>query len=185
MARTTYVDSARKTKSGKRPTCYTCKQPIEIGQAYAWNQPNRFSPRYQWHQSCPTPSASVLESNEKRGTAMSAIEGAYSDLSNMESDDAFLADIKAIVEQCAEGVREAAEMWRESASNIEDGFGHSTSISEEMEEHADTYDGVADEIEQCSDQVDDIDQFESFEEWAEAAVSTVSEDLENAEGNLD
>lgn len=191
MARTTHVASARKTKDGERPFCYTCHEPIEVGQAYAWNQPSRFSRRFSWHETCPAPGASVLESNEKRGTAMGAFEDAYKALDDLkpeeykEDPEAFLADIKSIVEQCAEQVREAAEMWRESASNIEDGFGHTTSTSEEMEEHADTYEGVADEVEQCGDQVDERDQFETFAEWAEAAVATVSEDLGNTEGNLD
>lgn len=191
MARTTHVASARKTKGGERPVCFTCHFPIGVGQAYAWNQPSRFSPRYQWHETCAAPGASVLESNEKRGTAMGAFEDAYATLSELtfedynEDTDALVADMQAALDQCAESVREAAEMWRESASNIEDGFGHATSTSEEMEEHADTYETVADEVEQCADQIDDRDQFESFEEWAEAAVATVSEDLNNAEGNLD
>jgi uncharacterized protein YukE len=191
MARTTYVASARKTKGGERPTCYTCQEPIGVGQAYAWNQPSRFSRRYQWHQDCPAPNPSVLETNEKRSTALAAFEDAYDALSNLTfvayNDDveAFMADLQGILDQCAEGVREAAELWRESANNIEDGFGHATSTSDEMNDHADTYDSVADEVEQCADQLDERDAFESFEEWTEAAVATVTEDLGNVEGNLD
>jgi hypothetical protein len=191
MARTTYVASARKTKDGERPTCYTCQEPIGVGQAYAWNQPSRFSRRYQWHQSCKAPNPSMLESNDKRAAAMAAFEDAYEALSGLtfeeykEDEESLKGDLQGILDGCADGVREAAEMWRESASNIEDGFGHATSTSDEMEEHADTYESVADEVEQCGNEIDERDQFESFEEWAEAAVATVTEDLGNVEGNLD
>lgn len=194
MARTTFVASARRTKDGTRPTCFTCQKPIEVGQAYAWNQPNRFSARYQWHQSCRAPRGSVLESNEKRGQAYAAFEDAYDALDAVETDKvedtedgqkALIDELKGIAEQCAEGIREAAEMWRESASNIEDGFGHETERSQEMNDHADTYESAADTAEQAGDSVDDRDQFDTIEEWAEATVATFREDLESAEGEID
>jgi DnaJ-class molecular chaperone len=55
--------------------------------------------------------------------------------------------VQAALEDAAQGARDLAEEKRESASNIEDGFGHPTSMSEELEEIAQTLDGWADEIE--------------------------------------
>lgn len=192
MAQTHHVASARKTKDGKRPSCCTCHQPIEVGQAYSWNQPSRFSARYQWHQSCKAPRPSTLEPNEKRGAAYAAFEDAYDSIDALREQEwtdpeALLDAWKDIVSTCAEGVREAAEMWRESASNIEDGFGHETEQSMEQNEHGDTYEGVADDIDQQADELDDYeaDQWENLQQWVDATLDSMSELLGDCEGSLD
>jgi hypothetical protein len=209
MAKTTFVKSARQTKDGERPTCYTCQRPIEVGQSYFWNQPNRFSRRYTWHAGppamlgCKAPAPSVLESNEKRSTAMAAFENAYDALDGINAESYYNTeneadalrpdperltdDLRHIIEDCGEAVREAAELWRESASNIEDGFGHSTSASDEMNDHADIYDGVADEVDQVEVEVEDFDpeSDETFDEWAERIIDAVREALSSAEGSID
>jgi hypothetical protein len=58
----------------------------------------------------------------------------------------------------AEGVREVAEEYRESASNMEEGFGHATSMTEELEEKADELDSWADDVENALDGEDDFDE---------------------------
>ena len=193
MARITSVTAARKRKPGQPPfVCYTCRKPIVEGQAYNWVQPSRFSSRYNWHADHAPPPPSVLESNEKRARAMEAFESAYDELDAIDTDAVTDADdlmtlIREVLDSCAEGVREAAEMWRESATNIEDGFGHATTISDEMNEHADLYDGVADEVEQVADGLDEYraDEWDSIVEWARSAVEAAGEDLGSAEGEID
>lgn len=191
MARTEHIKSARKTKDGSRPTCYTCNQPIAIGDSYNRNQPSRFSRAYCWHAACKAPAPSVLESNEKRSMAMAAFEQAAEDLAALDAgaysdSDALLADVRSVLEQCAEGVREAAEAWNESADSIEDGFGHETYQSAEMREHADTYEGVAYTVEQIylddwsGDAVD-----EPFAEWAQGVLDAAQTELDAAEGDID
>lgn len=176
MARTTYVEKARASKKDR--TCFTCNQPIEAGQAYAHNQPNRWSMRYQWHRTCAMPPASLLESNDKRAAAMAAFEDAYSSLDEIDTEgDTVQDDVEALISTAADGVREAAEMWREGAQAIEDGFGHSTYQSEEMTEHADVYDGVADTIESIDVGMGDEDPLDLIER--------VREELGSAEGDLD
>jgi hypothetical protein len=56
-------------------------------------------------------------------------------------------DVEAALSDAAQAVRDIAEEKRESASNIEEGFGHSTSMSEELEQTAEALDSWADEIE--------------------------------------
>lgn len=202
MARTTFVASARATKTGERPNCYTCHEPIEVGASYAWAQPSRFSMRYNWHTTCKAPRASALESNDKRAAAMAAFEDCYDQLDELRTtdhgvdtdvdtteDDGTVAEtvvesIKSILESCAEAVREAAELWRESASNIEDGFGHATSQSEEFESNADEVESVADEVESIDVPEYSESDWDSFEEWVDSTIDTVTEDVGSAEGNL-
>lgn len=56
-------------------------------------------------------------------------------------------DVKAILEDAAQAVRDLAEEKRESAQNIEDGFGRATYQSDELNEVADNLDSWADDIE--------------------------------------
>ena len=83
-----------------------------------------------------------------------------------------------------EGVREAAELWRESASNIEDGFGHPTSMSEEFEGYADEVDGIADEVEGIEPEEYEAEQYNSIAEWIDATLDSVVDELGSIEGNL-
>ena len=56
-------------------------------------------------------------------------------------------DVEGILSEAAEAIRELAEQRRESAQNIEDGFGHATYQSEQLESDADELDSWADEVE--------------------------------------
>ena len=72
-----------------------------------------------------------------------------------EAQEAFNAgvesvdDVEAILSQAAEEIRGLAEEKRESAGNIEDGFGHSTYVSDELNEVADSLESWADDVEQA------------------------------------
>jgi len=211
VAQTQHIKSARKTKDGNRPRCVTCTQPIEVGQGYYKNSPSRFSQTYTWHEGCAGPRASALESNEKRSQAYAAIEDAQEAVeaitgdfkvaddptSNVEDTD-YETRARLVMEQItdigvalAEGINEAAELWRESASNIEDGFGHETERSAEMNEHADTYEEVANEAESITDQVsewlepDEGDMADEFDAWLEQAKQEAIEAIDNLYGTLD
>lgn len=62
-------------------------------------------------------------------------------------DVSTVEDVTELLENAANDVREIAEARRESAQNMEEGFGHSTTQSEELEEQADALESWADEIE--------------------------------------
>ena len=191
----TYVKSARARKDGKPPfRCTTCTQPIEPGQAYAWSQASRFAMRYSWHQTCAAPRASVLEGNEKTSTCMAAFEDADEALSAIDLEsievtaladednpddldtrkrEALRSEIESIGQNLQQGIQDAADMYHESASNIEDGFGHATEQSEQAEENATLYEDIASNAEQVVDELDfdyDPEAWDSWADWAEDVV---------------
>lgn len=214
MATIEHVNKARKAQG----PCYTCDKPIEAGQAYDWFKANRFSRRYVWHHDCQQPRGSVLEANEKRSTAMAAFEDAYDAVDAIRTNldtyqeapeghtdedgtwtpeiaaAALLDDLRAAAGSCVEGVANAAEMWHESANNIEDGFGQATSQSDEMNERGDDWEQVASDIETITDEVDEYDASQwgdggenpwiGWAEWAESALDAFTEVLGDQEGAL-
>lgn len=161
MSSINVVDKARaRTKGKPQYKCHTCHETIEVGQAYSWFRASRFTSRFNWHTACKRPAPSVLETNEKRATAMAAFEAAYEAIDNATS----LADLIDAVQEAATGLREAADAWHESAQAIEDGFQHATSQSEEMNERGDEWEAAADELDNFD--LDD-DYTEEDESWTE------------------
>ena len=73
-----------------------------------------------------------------------------------------------------EAVREVAEEYRESAQAIEDGFGHPTYQSDELNERADELDGWADDVEGVD--FDEWDPDPDDERWED-------EDMDSAESD--
>lgn len=59
-------------------------------------------------------------------------------------------DVTAILEAAAEEIRGLASEKEEAAQNIEDGFGHPTSASEEIADQAEQLNSWADDVEQTS-----------------------------------
>lgn len=121
---------------------------IAPGEAFMWIKPksgpyggavrNRHSSHPTWH---PWEYSSSLSAR----TAQISHDAwkAFSE-QTFESPE----DVTALLEQVAEDIRALAEEKRESASNIEDGFGHTTSQSEELESIADELETWADDVEQ-------------------------------------
>lgn len=76
-------------------------------------------------------------------------------------------DVEGHLQEIAEEVRELAQEKEESASNIEDGFGHETQTSMDLNEQAEALNNWADEIEQI-----DIPEFpEPESRWYIKAAS--------------
>lgn len=90
-------------------------------------------------------------------------------------------DWQAVAENIAERIEELAEEKRESAQNIEAGFGHSMPQSEELEEAADGLDDWATEIRDAANGLDDPpdeDDFEDDEENDQKAEDLYEEALD-------
>jgi hypothetical protein len=140
MARITTV---RKRTVGKRGpqsmSCATCHQPIEYGQPYKWFKAKRSygGVRYNYHPDCHIPPS------HRTTSRMGTIYDAQESFDPGETID----DIESALSEFAQTVRDVAEEYRESASNIEEGFGHSTYQSEELAEKAETLDSWADDLE--------------------------------------
>jgi len=150
MARINYR-SARKNY-----TCSRCGDTISPGEPYRWAK-TRYGPKII---RCMKPSceikASELTGSEKLSQLYAVQEG-LQDLQIASFDT--LQDLSAELETFSEQVTEVAEMYRESAQNIEDGFGHSTWQSEELESKADEVESWADEIHEFAAGIESIETF--------------------------
>lgn len=152
MARLNKVKSFRgtsKTEDGCL-TCGKCRTKIEPGMPYQW-WANRLPGSRSGSKSVRcmncTPTAAEMTPG-RRGELMRIQDDAERQISEWEGDN--YDDLEAIANSIAEEIRGLGEELRESAQNIEDGFGHATYQSEELEQRADDIDSQADEIEQCS-----------------------------------
>lgn len=142
------VDDRTKPKPNLRcdfPGCGVGPQPGQIvpGQAYKHITP-KSGPyggtqrnRHEEH-----PSWNVWEYSSSLSARIAEIESHFdpSQFDNVE-------DLQSHLDEIAEEIRSLAEEKRESASNIEDGFGHATFASDELNEQADALESWADEVE--------------------------------------
>lgn len=110
---------------------------IKVGMAYKWIEPSGQRVRNR-HETCPT--WNVWDYSSSLSARIAQIQ---SDEPEGESED----DFKDWANSKAEEIRELAEEKRESASNIEDGFGHATYQSDELNETADNLEQWADDLE--------------------------------------
>lgn len=171
-------------------TCGKCKKEIKKGDGYLWWK-GRYGPR---HVRCPScrPRASELESNEKVSALLAAIEDAEAGIDrwlSLATTD--LSDLQTTANEAAEAVREVSEMFLEGQQNIEDGFQHSTSQSDEMGERGEALEESASNLESLSleewdenggdeEEMDD-EKEDRFNTWAEEQAQTVRDALEEIE----
>jgi hypothetical protein len=129
------------------PTCDSCHKPIEVGQPYKHISPKSgpYGGRtLNRHGHCPDWNVWDYSSSLSARIAQIQHDGWQTfDATTFESTD----DVTSALSEVAEEIRSLAEEKRESAGNIEDGFGHATSASDELNEQADTLDGWADDVE--------------------------------------
>jgi len=189
VTRINLVASARARKDGRpERKCYACHLPIAVGTAYRWAQPSRYSARIDWHDACPAPAPSALESNEKRSMAMAAFEAAYDDAEALRDSgaDAIKDEAEALLSCLSDALGEVEEMYRESAANIEDGFGHPTSSSEEQEEMADTYSSMIGDLDSDLDawDEDDTERTEDAADYVERIADEVAGLIADAESQM-
>lgn len=136
--------------AAKQGTCEACPEAIEVGQPYNWIKSRR-GPKRSRHATCRRFRPSDLTSNDKLSRLYSIqerIEDEASAWGLLESTD--LADLVTALDDAAVEAREVADEYRETAENLEQGFGHSTSQSEEIASNGDEVDGWADELESLS-----------------------------------
>jgi hypothetical protein len=134
-------------KSKPKPlyTCSACNKPIEIGTPYKHISP-KSGPyggrKMTRHESCP--SWQVWDYSNSLSAQLARISYEFgNEIDQAETPD----DVQSALAAAAESIKEIAEQKREGASNIEEGFGHPTSQSEELEQMADDLESWADEVE--------------------------------------
>ena len=125
-------------------TCDACGKPIEIGTPYKHITPKSGpygGSKRTRHESCPSWQVWEYSNSLSAQTARIAYDFSNAIDSAEEPDD-----VQSALDDAASSVEEIAEEKRTGASNIEDGFGHPTSQSEELEQMADDLDQWAEEI---------------------------------------
>lgn len=151
MPRVTTVKSAR--TSTKVRNCRQCGHEIAVGESYK-HFTKRFSPTV-FYCSQHSPKGSDLVGG-KAGDLIRIGEDLDLSLSGAEA----LEDVESALESAVEEANQLAEELRESVSNIEDGFGHATMVSEELEERADALESWVSELESAKDEVSDMGEDE-------------------------
>lgn len=128
-------------------TCGKCHQEIKVGDPYKHISPRSgpYGGRTMYRcVSCPD--WHVWEYSSSLSARVAEISHDFWESFNgttFESTD----EVQELLNDAAERVREIAEEKREGASNIEDGFGHETQQSQELNDVADQLDSWADDIE--------------------------------------
>lgn len=182
MARTTYVEKARKAPgSCMSPTCSHAERTIAVGESY-----KHFSIRSHkgargfkkvYHRDCSVPRSHTTTSSQL-GTIYDAQDSGEQAIAALEADPENPESLREIASQVAEGIREAGEMYGESSDNIESGFGHSTYVSDELREKADGCENWADEVENLDFEEYDPDDFEAFSEAPEQEKDESDEEFQ-------
>ena len=183
--RTITVDD--KTKPLPNHVCGKCGKEIEVGQPYKWIAPKSGPYGGRKLFRCGTcPSWQVWEYSSSLSARLAQVSHEFDQAvggCSPESDEfdadwdggLYLDEVRTALEAAAETIREIAEEKREAASNIEDGFGHPTSQSEELEQIADDLDAWADDVAEV-----DFSEFDRASEFADGECSTCG-----GEGALD
>jgi len=174
------VTVADKTKPLPPYTCDSCQLPIEIGKPYKHITPKSgpYGGRKRTrHEDCPT--WQVWEYSNSLSAQLAQISHDFwSSVDSAEDTD----DVQSALDDASAAIKEIAEAKREGASNIEEGFGHPTSASEELEETAESLDQWADDVEQAT--IPDLPEIEEVEcEDCGGTGRADQDEIEDAEGN--
>lgn len=122
-----------------------CGKTIEVGTPYKWVQPksSAYGGRKRFrHGDCPSWKSWEL-SNSLSARIEQALDGEYD-----ENDPESVADHLSSV---AENIRSLGQEEVEKADNMESGFGHPTSMSDQIKEQGESLDSWADDIESKAD----------------------------------
>lgn len=162
VARIHVVKKARKDQGH----CNGCKHPIRKGDAYRWYTIG-FRSRYKhtYCTDCELPPPSARESNDKVAALLAAREEFDDAITKAGDRDAIVSALNDYVS----GVQEAAELWEEAASAIEDGFQHETEMSERLRANGDAAQGAADEVDStaCEIESEEREERETEDEFIE------------------
>ena len=141
------VTTNDKTKPLPNRNCGKCGKEIEVGQPYKHISPRSgpYGGRTMYRcVSCPDWHVWEYSSSLSARTAEISHDF-WNDFNENVLEDT--DSVQDLLNSAAERVREIAEEKREGASNIEDGFGHATTQSDELNDVADQLDSWADDIE--------------------------------------
>ena len=142
------------------PTCDFCRRTIEVGSSYKYVDLMSRGTRFR-HSECPNWHPWELSGSLSARIAQIQYEAVVEIDESMDVDD-----IVGETSGVADEIRALAEEKREAAQNIEDGFGHPTYQSDELNEIADRLESWADEVEYIP--FEDKPEDGPFEDWVQA-----------------
>ena len=129
------------------PKCGKCSTTIEVGMPYKWIEPHG---RGQLVRCASCPSWQHWEYSSSLSARISQLQHEH-DPGNVDLNEP--GDMSTWGSDAGGAIRELSEEKRESATNMEEGFGHETSASQELAD-------IADNLEQWADEVEGIDDLE-------------------------
>lgn len=160
MPRVKTVNKARKSPG----SCSKCGKKLEAGQSYRWWKFRYGGKRFRCTNAACSPRQSDLTTSDKLSRCYAAGESIEDAISEFQKNFD-LEDLRGAMEGAAGELREVAEEYRESASNVESGMnGNRMPICDELEEKADNLDSKADEIESAASELEDFDEDRAKEE---------------------
>lgn len=189
MARTHYVKKAQKDQGlCMSPTCKHESREIKAGESYKHFSIRAYKggrgTKKVYHSDCTVPRSHTTTSAQL-GTIYDAQDDASKALGFLVADETSADTLREIAEGAAQGIREAGEMYGESADNMESGFGTSTYVSEEIREKADGCESWADEIEDAANDVEDFDEDEARTEAESEIEDNEYESDEDREAEIE
>jgi hypothetical protein len=137
--RTVTVEDKSKPKPNRK--CDKCGKEIKVGDPYKWTEIKMTygGMKKVRCMDCPSWKQSEL--------TMSKMSGVYAAQEMVEDTDVLsVEDLESLRDDAVSQIEEVAQEYEDSATNIEEGFGHSTSMSEELNEKAESLRSWADEI---------------------------------------
>lgn len=156
--------------------CGACGKDIEPGQPYKWVK-TKSGPyggaKMNRHEGCPTWKPSELTSSK-----MSGIYAAQEECDEQVGSCESIEDLESLRDSLAEQIRGVAEEYEESAINIEEGFGHETSMSEELKENLsfDPFEETApDDLPEDADEDTVAEAEDAWEEWIDTQRSVLQD----------
>jgi hypothetical protein len=180
MARTHVVKKAQKDQGRcMSPDCTHESREITVGMSYKHFSIRAYKggrgTKKVYHVNCFVP-ASHRTTSAQLGMIYDAQEGAEKALASLAPEEADASTFESIAADAAQGIREAGEMYVESADNMESGFGTSTYISDEIREKGDGCESWADEIESV-----DFEDFNEEDARSDAEGEYADEDMTDDE----
>ena len=159
----THPDTSKPLPPNK---CDRCGKEINVGDSYKHVTPKSGPYGGRTRYRCfACPNWEIWELSSSLAARTAEIEHTYSGntVASAESED----DVRTVLEEAAQAIRDLADEKRDSANNIEEGFGHETSASAELNDIADNLEGWADEVEGA-----DVPEYPEPEERCERCDGT-------------